>query len=393
MRFETTQEAHRRLSVEDRERLRGVIEKASEPIAPFWPMRTMVAQNPIHGLEYLPFDQAVRKGKHLLGGNGYLANQEYRQFYRNGRITTEGLKRAFERVGPRHEKQNSIQLGNRQITALDVWQLDILVGFEALQPSLLEWELGEDGSLKRFHQNLSEDSRKRIIERTIQECEQCRDYPEEAYLTNLWKSTLAALQLAESHSPPQPSDRSVSPTSLPVSLPAQRTISDWVDSLAGVGLVDQVNDQLIKWVAAFLDEGLAGWEMPQRRDGFYQAWRKLAQEDYSGTLLGIKDFSQKINDLPEDPEDAISWTLDHLGIPQDQWSDYLSRQLSLLQGWTRYIRWLGEHPDYHAQQKHPIDTTQYLAVRLFYEAELTQVICQREWGIDGTVSALVCILE
>ena len=47
----------------ERVRLRHIIEEASEPIAPFWPMRTMVAQNPIHGLEYLPFDQAVRKGR------------------------------------------------------------------------------------------------------------------------------------------------------------------------------------------------------------------------------------------------------------------------------------------------------------------------------------------
>ena len=63
------------LSPEDRDQVRQIVFNASEPIAPFWPMRTMVAQNPIHGLEYLPFDQAVRKGKDLLGGNGYLANK------------------------------------------------------------------------------------------------------------------------------------------------------------------------------------------------------------------------------------------------------------------------------------------------------------------------------
>lgn len=385
---ESTPLRHKGLSPGEREHLRHAIEKANEPIAPFWPMRTMVAQNPIHGLEYLPFDQAVRKGKHLLGGNGYLANEEYQQFYRDGRITPESLERAFKRVGPRQEKYVSIRLGDRQITTLDVWHVHLLVGFEELQPSLLEWELSDEGSTKRFHQNLSEESRKRIIERTIQECEQCRENPEEAYLANLWRSTLAALRLAGSHSPVHPSDRSYSQPSEPISLPAQRTVSDWVDCLAGAGLVDQVNDQLIKWVAAFLDEGLAGWEMPQREEGFYRAWRMLVQEDYSGTLLGIKGFFQKIADLPEDPEDAIAWALHNLGIPQGQWSDYLSRQLSLLPGWTRYIRWLGEHSAYHAQRKHPIDTTQYLAVRLFYEVELTKIWCLQEWGIDGTVSAL-----
>ncbi len=375
------------LTEEERSSLRQVIEEASEPIAPFWPMRTMVAQNPIHGLEHLPFDQAVRKGKHLLGGNGYLANEEYQQFYRDGRISQESLRRAFQRVGPRQEK-HPIQIGGRRITAPDVWQWHIMVGFEELPPSLLEWELGDNGLTKRFHQNLSEASRKRIIKQTVQECELCRDYPEEAYLTNVWKSTLAALELAESHSLPQSSGHSVPPTTVSIFLPAQRTLSDWVDCLAGDGLVEQINDQLIKWVSAFLDEGLAGWEMPRRQDGFYQTWRQLVQNDYSGTLLGIKDFSQKISDLPADPEGAIVSCLQHLEIPQDQWRDYLSRQLSLLPGWTRYIRWLGEHPAYHAQEKHPIDTTQYLAVRLFYEVELTRIRCQDEWGIGGTVSAL-----
>ena len=44
--------------------------------------------------------------------------------------------------------------------------------------------------------------------------------------------------------------------------------------------------------------------------------------------------------------------------------------------------------NYPAQKKHPIDPVQYLAVRLFYEVELVQTFCRREWGIDGTLCAL-----
>ena len=389
---ETIKQQDQILSNECREFLRREIGLASEPIAPFWPMRTMVAQNPIHGLEYLPFDQAVRKGKQVLGGSGYLANEEYRQFYRNGRITPEGLNRAFARVGPGQDTQSFLQIGNRQITAPDIWKLNILFGFEELHPSLLEWELSGGRGTKRFRQDLPEESRTRIIERTIEECELCREYPEEAYLTNLWNSALAALadspsghhELVNSHL----LNSGDSQPSKDISLPAQRTIGDWVDRLTEPEVVTQINHQIIKWVSAFLDEGLAGWDMPHREEGFYQAWRQLVQQDYSGGLLGIKDFVQKVNNLPKNPEDAIVHSLYQLGILQPQWSEYLSRQLSLLPGWTRYIRWLGEHPDYHAQQEHPIDTTQYLAVRLFYERELTQVACQREWGIDATVTAL-----
>ncbi len=376
------------LSSEDRDQVRQIVLNASEPIAPFWPMRTMVAQNPIHGLEYLPFDQAVRKGKDLLGGNGYLPNEEYRQFYRNGRITKESFERAFSRVGPRLDEQGSIEIGSRRVTAKDVWQLHVLFGLEELPLSLLEWELSGGGATKRFRQDLSEESQKRIIEQTIKEYEQNREYPEEAYLTNLWKSVLATFVPSDFQATSQSSEDSHSQTSAPISLSPQRTISDWVDNLTEGEVVEQINNQLIKWVTAFLDEGLAGWEMPGREEGFYQVWRNLAQKDFSGQLLGVTDFAQKVHSLPADPEDAIHSSLDQLEIPQEQWEDYLSRQLSLLPGWTRYIRWLGEHPTYHAQHKHPIDTTQYLAVRLFYEVELTNIKCQQEWGIDGTVSTL-----
>ena len=47
-------------SPEDRDQVKQLILDASEPITLFWPMRSMVAQNPRHELEYLPFDQAVR---------------------------------------------------------------------------------------------------------------------------------------------------------------------------------------------------------------------------------------------------------------------------------------------------------------------------------------------
>jgi len=385
------------LSTAERDQIRQVVQEASEPIAPFWPMRTMVAQNPIHGLEHLPFDEAVRQGKDLLGGNGYLPNEEYRLFYREGRITTESVQRALVRVGPLTESQDPIKIGNLLLSARDICQWHLVVGFEELEPVLLQWELSGGGAIQQFRSDLPQESKHRIIQRTIEECEQCRDYPEEAYLTNLWKATLSLLGLSDSDQEEEASagHESMSLTTqagekppVKIDLPAQRTISDWVECLSGVSLVEQINNQMIKWIAAFVDEGLAGWEMPLRNKGFFRAWKDLAQWDRSGHFLGIHDFRQKIQELSDEPEVTIVWCLDRLGIPQSQWKSYLSRELSQLPGWTRYIRWLGEHPLYHAQRKYPIDTQQYLAVRLFYEVELSQVVCQREWGIDGTVSAL-----
>ena len=49
-------------SPEDRDQVRQLALDASDPITLFWPMRYMVVQNPRNELEYLPFDQTVRKG-------------------------------------------------------------------------------------------------------------------------------------------------------------------------------------------------------------------------------------------------------------------------------------------------------------------------------------------
>ena len=80
--------------------LQHQIDEAAEPVAQFWPMTGFVHHNPIHGLEHLPFDEAIREAKHLFGAEGYLPNEVYRGFYRDGRIRERSVERALRRVGP-----------------------------------------------------------------------------------------------------------------------------------------------------------------------------------------------------------------------------------------------------------------------------------------------------
>ena len=49
-----------------RMQLRGLIRLSSEIIAYYWPMRTFVHHNPLHGLEDLHFDEATRRAQQLL---------------------------------------------------------------------------------------------------------------------------------------------------------------------------------------------------------------------------------------------------------------------------------------------------------------------------------------
>src|SRR6185295_19540045 len=64
--------------------LRAVIRLSSEIIAYYWPMRTFVHHNPLHGLEDYPFAEAVRHGERILGGRGYLSLDIFHDYYRSG---------------------------------------------------------------------------------------------------------------------------------------------------------------------------------------------------------------------------------------------------------------------------------------------------------------------
>ena len=63
--------------------LRALIRLSSEIIAYYWPMRTFVHHNPLHGLEVHPFDEALGQAQRLLGGKGYLANEIFREYARS----------------------------------------------------------------------------------------------------------------------------------------------------------------------------------------------------------------------------------------------------------------------------------------------------------------------
>ncbi len=379
--------------------LREIVDEACQPIGPYWPMKTFAYYNPIRDLEHLPFARAIEEANQLLGAKGFLSVEEYRQFFYQGRITLPALERALRRVGPSLPSRDTIRVGARTIHVQDVWRIHAVYGIEILPAVLMTWTLELEGLTTRFRSDLPEDSRSSIIDRTIRECEKCRHDPESAYLHNLWKSSLAACQLSDPVSglPSfHASDRIGSAHAsehesalVPVDLPMDRTLGDWLDRETGSVLVETINTHMIKWIGAFVDEGVAGWSMPSRDKGFYAAWRELAEGDLSGKFLGIPDLRQKFGELSDAPEETLCIHLQNLKIPKERWQNYLSRHLAQLPGWAGFIRWRSDHTGYPAQQHYPIDPLQYLAVRLFYESGMVEGLCQREWGIKGTLPALI----
>ena len=74
--------------------------------------------------------------KELMGGRGYLSTEEYREAYRNGRITYQDLKRALRRVWFSNGDDPSFSLGHQQIHASDILILHLVHGIDGLIPQL-----------------------------------------------------------------------------------------------------------------------------------------------------------------------------------------------------------------------------------------------------------------
>ena len=75
-------------------RVRAMIYVAGEPIPSFWPMRAFIHHNPLHGLEDLPFAEAVEKGARLFHARGFLPRPLYRRYLADGKVDLAAARRS-----------------------------------------------------------------------------------------------------------------------------------------------------------------------------------------------------------------------------------------------------------------------------------------------------------
>ncbi len=330
--------------------LRGIVRLAGEVVAQYWPMRTFVHHNPLHSLEYLPFDETVRRGRVFLGGQGYLSGETYRGYLRSGRIRLHHLNEAVQPVA----RDEAVVVGPCRISHWEVLRACLTHGL---------CEMPEEPVDTLSAQDAADAAVQELAERLAP----CMHAPTiDARIAAAVRDDTAAL------------GRSL-------------TLSAWCDKTLGTQIVPVVNNELIKWCEAFLDEGHATWPMPGRERGFYAAWKSLAAREW--LPCGIRDSARKIAALPEHPEDAVLQSLEMLGIPDHLRQDYLALQLTALPGWAGFIKWRAEQQTYPWQLAYPVSLVKFLAVRLWYVRELVGNACREAAGIAGDYQSVMAYMQ
>lgn len=103
-----------------------------------------------------------------------------------------------------------------------------------------------------------------------------------------------------------------------------------------------ITHQVSQTCAAYFDEHQADWQ-PHCRDGLYAFWRDTITHDHGiGVLMGLPHLGKSLAALPATRQDAESWVLQRLGLPEAVWADYLEAVLLTVNGWASwcaYLRW------------------------------------------------------
>jgi uncharacterized protein YbcC (UPF0753/DUF2309 family) len=148
-----------------RERLHSKVTHAAEILHEQGPISTFIHTNPLHSLEHLPFEQAVAEAERLLGGRGYLPNDEFRLLYRNSRITDDDVKEALVYHRSSEDPETFVVGDDRIIHSYDVLRLHLLYGIDALDPAHLSWQVHREQATKRFRKDLPEATRTTLLEK------------------------------------------------------------------------------------------------------------------------------------------------------------------------------------------------------------------------------------
>ncbi len=112
----------------ERSRLSADVARAGASVAPYWPLTTFVAVNPLSGLQELPFAEATATARRWFAARTHLPLEEFRTEHAQGRIGDDELDESIRRRFPWLAEVGPLDLGTGRVDAVDVVRWDLLRG-------------------------------------------------------------------------------------------------------------------------------------------------------------------------------------------------------------------------------------------------------------------------
>src|SRR5206468_13035621 len=123
---------------------------------------------------------------------------------------------------------------------------------------------------------------------------------------------------------------------------------DWVLAVYGLDTDAWIHPPLIRFLAGYLDQGLAHWSMPERSRGihgcFLEIYGTSLAAQCSPWALALPRLVVEERAAGLDALSSIANSLAQLGVAEAEWVDYLTAELLALRGWAGIVRQIEERP-------------------------------------------------
>ncbi|HRF00623.1 MAG TPA: DUF2309 domain-containing protein [Pirellulaceae bacterium] len=389
--------------------LRQSIDRAVRLLPVQGPIRVFVAQNTFQALEHLPFDQAVVEGARLYGGQPYLPETRYRELMASGRIRAIDLRAVVDADPAVSDRTPIAGLATRRELRLAMLEHPI----RSAPTAELRWLVAETDALRVMRSDVAAPIREQFVERTRRwimrdvrdgksgERAEGRAAGLAANVDNLiaqfgaksidrWSgATWEAFALQLTWRLAHQGGRSWEPPAhrpLPGAIRLRQLLLD----ATGVDIDPWVDDLLIRFCSAFLDQGFARWQLPGRERGFFGALAEhlRALPSPEPWFASVRAELDRYEAAGSDPIASILDSLADLGIGPAEFDDYVTATLMVLRGWAGMIRQIETRGDRAVAPIPAGSLDEYLAARLILERSALRYAARRQLKFAGTLAEL-----
>lgn len=391
------------------ERLHRAIEHAAHLLPAQGPLAVFVHHNTLHAFEDAGFDAAVAIGARTFGCHPYFTEEQYHRDLERGRILPDDL--AAELIDDLGDHADTLLgfLGTRYHLRLAMLEQPL-----RLAPTReLEWLVTESDALRQFRNEVSPAVRGKLVTSTRQwilaEWQRDRGEAQTDRAREIIDPVLAAFDMTgASHWQDATWTRFVlqvvwraclvgvqdaAPPLAEVALPVRHR--DMLLEATGDDSDVLVHGMLIRFCAAFCDQGLAAWPLPTRDAGFFHGFSELYGQGSGGPEPWLRDLRAELEAHAErglTPLESIERSLHDLGVAEEEQEAYLSQTLLALRGWAGMIWQMETRGDRVPRPAPPGSLVEFLAVRLILERLALAHTARESLGWYGSLCDLRNVL-
>lgn len=338
------------------------------------PIEVFVHHNTLHALEHLPFHEAVRQGWEIYGAQPYLSELRFRELLAAGRITREDIDAVL--TEDEESQQEGVfglypELGDRASLRREMMRHENYRGDVAQ----LHWVIAETDALEKFRADIDPEVRTRSLGGASDaDFSDTGTTPHSRYLHGLWNACLDGASKSDFRSDSRSDRRSQQ---------SQRH-RNRLQTETGVDTDLMVAEVLVRFTAAFLDQGYASHPIPNRELGLFRCFVLLYQ---AGSVASqpwmdwVTQTLKRIESLGTSAIDSIQHSLASLEIHEEDWEQFITETLLSLPGWSGMVHQM-EHAPGWVDHPAPSGTLEeFLAVRLILDEAAWQFVAT-EQGIE-----------